>query len=50
MNIHTVFALVLALLAVSACVIEPYGDREHHGRGGYYGGGGHEYARGVWRD
>lgn len=43
-------ALVLTLLAVSACVVEPVGGRGYYG-GGYYGGGyyggGHE--RGVWR-
>jgi hypothetical protein len=40
-KIRTFFALALALLAVSACIIEP-------GRGGrgYYGGG---HERGVWR-
>jgi hypothetical protein len=41
MKIRALFALVLALLAVSACIIEP-------GRGGrgYYGEG---HERGVWR-
>jgi len=49
-------ALVGILLAVSACVVEPYGG----GGGGYYGGGGgrgyyyggghyeHDYGRPVW--
>jgi hypothetical protein len=41
--------IVLAgiLLAVSACVVEPYGGG---GRGYYYGGGyyQHEYGRPVW--
>ncbi len=40
MKIRSFFALVLALLAVSACVIEPIGGR------GYYGQG---HERGVWR-
>jgi len=44
MKLKTIVALLLALLAVSGCVVEPYGGG---GRGGYYGGGGHE--RGVWR-
>jgi hypothetical protein len=47
MNIPTLLALALTLLAVSACIIEPIGGR------GYYGGGheyGHrDYGRGVWR-
>jgi hypothetical protein len=41
MNIRMLLALVLTLLAVSACVVEPIGGR------GYYSGYGHE--RGVWR-
>jgi len=43
-NIRMIFALALALLAVSACVIEPIGGRGHYG-----GGGGRDYGRGVWR-
>ena len=38
-------ALVGILLAVSACVIEPYGG----GRGDYYRGD-HEYGHRVWRE
>jgi hypothetical protein len=40
MKIRMLVALVLTLLAVSACVIEPIGGRGHYG---------HEYGRGVWR-
>jgi hypothetical protein len=40
MKIRAFFALGLALLAVSACVIEPMGGR------GYYGD---RHERGVWR-
>ncbi len=55
MKIRIFLALALALLAVSACVIEPmgaghahYGDRRGYFNGGdgNYGGG---YERGVWR-
>lgn len=42
MKIGRFLALVLTLLAVSACIVEPIG-----GRG--YGGGGHEHDRGDWR-
>jgi len=44
MTLRLFIALTLTLLAVSACVVEPYGG----GRGGYYGGG-REYGRPVWR-
>jgi hypothetical protein len=44
MNIRILVTLMLTLLAVSACVIEPIG-RGGGGRG-YYGGG---HERGVWR-
>jgi hypothetical protein len=43
MKLKVLFALALTLLAVSACVVEPYGG----GRG--YGGGYHDYGRPVWR-
>jgi hypothetical protein len=39
MKIRTLFALLLTLLALSACIVEPIGGR------GYYGG----HERGVWR-
>ena len=42
MKIRAFLALALALLAVSACVIEPIGG----GHRGYYGEG---HERGVWR-
>jgi hypothetical protein len=42
MNIRTFVALMLALLAVSACVIEPIGGRGYHREG-------QDYGRGVWR-
>jgi hypothetical protein len=53
MKTQMLLALMLTLLAVSACVVEPLGGRGHYGGGheygrGYYGGG-HEYGRGVWR-
>jgi hypothetical protein len=45
MKLRVLIALACTLLAVSACVVEPYG-----GGRGYYGGGGyHEYGRPVWR-
>jgi hypothetical protein len=44
MKIHALFALLLTLLAVSACVVEPIG-----GGRGYYGSHEHEHERGVWR-
>jgi hypothetical protein len=43
MKIRMLLALALTLLAISACVVEPIGGR------GYYGGGGRDYGRGVWR-
>jgi hypothetical protein len=44
MKLRILFALAFALLAVSACVVEPFGGGG--GRGGY--GGGHDYGRRVW--
>ena len=38
MKLRVLIALACTLLAVSACVVEPYG-----------GGGYHEYGRPVWR-
>ena len=49
MKLRLLVALACTLLAVSACVVEPFGDG---GRGGHYGEGGggqHEYGRRVWR-
>jgi hypothetical protein len=56
MKLRLLFVLVCTLLAVSACVVEPFGGG---GRGGYYEGGRgghyeggqgqHEYGRRVWR-
>jgi hypothetical protein len=55
------FALMFALLAVSACVVTPYGGGgygyQNHGGGGWSNqGGGHgyydgdrDYGRPVWR-
>jgi hypothetical protein len=47
MKPELLMALVGILLAVSACVVEPYGGG---GRGYYYGGGHyeHDYGRPVW--
>jgi hypothetical protein len=47
MNIPTLFALALTLLAVSACIIEPIGGRGGHGGGHEYGH--RDYGSGVWR-
>jgi hypothetical protein len=47
MTIRLFVVLACTFLAVSACVVEPYGGGGYHG-GGYYGGG-HEYGRPVWR-
>jgi hypothetical protein len=54
MKLRLLIVLACALLAVSACVVEPYGGG---GRGGYYGGGyygggysQHDYGRRVWRN
>ena len=47
MKLRVLLALAITLLAVSACVVEPY----RGGGRGYYGGGyhDHEYGRPVWR-
>ena len=48
MKLRMLIFLTCALLAVSACVIEPYG----YGGGDHYGGhseGHHDYGRRVWR-
>jgi hypothetical protein len=42
MNLRLLIVLACTLLAVSACVVAPYG-----GRG--YGDGYHDYARPDWR-
>jgi hypothetical protein len=45
MKLRLVIVLACTLLAVSACVVEPYG-----GGGAYYYGGDHgDYGRRVWR-
>jgi len=46
MKLRLLIVLAGALLAVSACVVEPYG---YGGRGGYYGGE-HDYGRRVWHE
>ena len=49
MKFRTLLALVFTALAVSACVVEPYGARGGYARGyagGYYGG--HEDGHRVW--
>jgi hypothetical protein len=49
MKLQLLVVLACALLAVSACVMEPYGGGNP--RGYYYGGGygEHDYGRRVWR-
>ena len=42
MTYRAMLALIVVLLSVSACVVEPIG-----GRGGYHGG--HDEGRRVWR-
>lgn len=43
MNLRLLIVLACTLLAVSACVVAPYG-----GGGRHYGGGYHDYGRPVW--
>jgi hypothetical protein len=49
MKLYLLAALACAMLAISACVVEPY--RGGNGPGHYYGGGNyeHDYGRPVWR-
>jgi len=48
MKLKTLIVLACTLLAVSACVIAPYGYGG--GGGGRHGGGEHgDYGRRVWR-
>jgi hypothetical protein len=52
MKLRLLIALVCTLLAVSACIVEPfgYGGRGDF-RGGYHGDhDGHDYGRRVWRE
>ena len=55
-HLRLLFVLAGTLLAVSACVVEPYGGgRGYYGGPGiYFEGGGdrghHDYGRRVWRD
>ncbi len=44
MTLRHLFVLAFTLLAVSACIIEPYG----RGGGGGYHEGEHDYGRRVW--
>ncbi len=50
MKLRLLIVLACTLLAVSACVVEPYGGPAYYGGGGIYigGGGGHDYGRRVW--
>ena len=43
MKLRQIIVLVCALLAVSACIVEPLGG------GGYRGGGERDYGHRVWR-
>jgi hypothetical protein len=45
MKLRQLILLACALLALSACVVEPWGGGGE--RGGYYGGG-HDYGHRVW--
>jgi hypothetical protein len=49
MKLRLFVVLACTLLAVSACIVEPYGGG---GRGGYYRGdySQHDYGRRVWRE
>ena len=49
MKLRLLVALACTILAVSACVIQPY--RGVNAPGYYYGGGDyeHDYSRPVWR-
>jgi hypothetical protein len=52
MNLRQLIVLACTLLAVSACVVEPWGY-EGGRRGNFYGGGEHgehDYGRRVWRE
>jgi hypothetical protein len=56
MSLRLFIVLACALLAVSACIVAPFGSGGGHG--GYHGGGGgggeghgegyHDYGRRVW--
>jgi hypothetical protein len=51
MTLRLLIVLACTLLAVSACVVEPFGrGYGGGGRGEYYGGGQseHDYGRRVW--
>lgn len=59
MKLRVLIVLAGTLLAVSACVVEPYGGPGYYGGGGIYiggggggqyrgGGGDHDYGRRVW--
>ena len=51
MTLRLLIVLACTLLAVSACVVEPFGGGYRGGgRGEYYGGGQseHDYGRRVW--
>jgi hypothetical protein len=57
MKLQLLVALAFTLLAVSACVVEPYGGGRAYYNNGYNGGynnsgdrGQHDYGRRVWRE
>lgn len=49
MNLRILILVACTLLAVSGCIVEPFG---RGGRGDYYGGdhGEHDYGRRVWHE
>jgi hypothetical protein len=58
MRLRHFIALACTVLALSACVVEPYGGGRGYYNGGYYNGGyynngdygHHDYGRRVWRE
>ena len=47
-KLRMLLVLACTLLAVSACIVEPFGGRGGGGGGGYYRGG-HDDGHRVWR-
>ncbi len=47
MKLRLLFVLAASLLALSACVVEPYGGGPYYGGGAVYIGGG-DYGHSDW--